>query len=46
MLGVPAEDPSCIHNIDELERRVEENGKSKERQPGTGDKARRGAEKI
>ena len=26
MLGVPAEDPSCIHNIDELERRVEEIG--------------------
>ena len=26
MRGVPAEDPSCIHNIDELERRVEEIG--------------------
>ena len=26
MRGVPADDPSCIHNIDELEQRVEEIG--------------------
>lgn len=26
MRGVPAEDPSCIHNIDELEQRVEKIG--------------------